>query len=94
MNPAATARRGLTGPATPIKGKRVARSAVVVPPTATSRCDVPPTAVAVSWPMSASGASVSGDNGSNGANAPPVERDRTDSHRPGVPRPRIPNWES
>src|SRR3989442_8722684 len=85
VNPTATARRGATGPATPISGKRVVRSGIVVPPTTTSRLDVYPAAVAVSWPKSASGASMSGDSGSKGPHAPPVERDRTDSHRPAVP---------
>ena len=37
---------------------------------------------------------MSGDNASNGANAPPLERDLTDSHLPGVPSPRMPNCES
>ena len=94
MKPAPTTSRRFTRPATFSSGNRVARNALVVPKTSASRYEALSIALAVSCGTSASGASVSVDSGSNGANAPPVERDRTDSQRPGVPNPRIPNWES
>ncbi|PYO12401.1 MAG: hypothetical protein DMD31_16465 [Gemmatimonadetes bacterium] len=94
MKPPASTRRPSTGPASPITGNRVLRNDVVAPPppaTSAVRYDVPPIAVAVSCGRSASDASLSGDNASNGPNAPPVVRARTVSKRPGVPRPRMPN---
>ena len=95
VKPPESTRRPNTGPASTITGNRVARSDVVAPAAAsTSRYDVPPIAVAASPCRSPSEASVSGDSASNGPNAPPLERTRTVSNRPGVPRPRMPNWES
>ncbi|PYP97145.1 MAG: hypothetical protein DMD38_05585 [Gemmatimonadetes bacterium] len=93
--PPPTTIRGVTGPAMTSAGKRVARSEAWAAPVGSSvRHDVPPAILALIRRASASEASVSGEKASNGANAPPVLLARTLSHRPGVPRPLMPNWES
>src|SRR5512140_1774827 len=52
-----------------------------------------PVNVAVSTYASASAAGFTLDPGSNSAKLPPVPSERTDSARPGRPRPRVPNSE-
>ena len=61
---------------------------------ATDRNDAAPIVVAVSTVDSTIAASASAEAESNAANAPPVVRARTLSQRPGIPSPRMPNWES
>src|SRR5437667_414031 len=77
------------------KSRVTSSSRLAEPPVGSSvRHEVPPAILALMRRASASDASVRGENGSNGANAPPVVRARTLSHLPGVPRPLIPNCES
>src|SRR6266568_9137286 len=92
--PPPTTMREVTGPAITSAGKRVPRNAAALPLASMLRQDVPLAMLALIRRTSASDASVMGENASNGANAPPVDLARTLSHLPGVPRPRIPNWES
>src|ERR1051325_3466351 len=94
VNPPAITTLPSRGPPSVMAGNRVPRRVVCVPAASNERHDVPLVTLAVVRRTSASAASMSGENGSNGANAPPAERARTLSHFPGVPRPRIPNWES
>ncbi|PYP60030.1 MAG: hypothetical protein DMD40_01715 [Gemmatimonadetes bacterium] len=92
--PPPTTMRRVTGPAMTIAGKRVPWSDDCVPLASTERHDTPLVTLALMRRTSASAASLSGENASNGANAPPVVRARTLSDFPGVPSPRIPNCES